>query len=87
MTLQHTVAGEQRPVVLHHKGKGETVDEGKRSLTGSVIESPDHTLPVEFRNMEPVPDKIVASVPTQLALEQQVRDDELEWQTENGFDE
>ena len=45
---QYTVAGEQHPAVLHHEGKGETVDQGKRWLAGSVVESPDHTLPVQF---------------------------------------
>ena len=84
---QHTVPGQQCPAVLHHEGKGETVDERKRWLTISVAESPRHTLPVQFRDPEPAPDKIVASVATQLAFEQQVRDHQLQRKTENGFHE
>ncbi len=84
---QPKVAGKQHPAVLRCEGKGETVDEGKRWFAASVVESLDDSLTVQFSDTEPAPDKIVASVPAQLAFKPQVRDHELERKTEHRLDE
>ena len=81
-----TVAGQQCPAVLHRDSKGEAVDERKRWFAVPVAKRTHHRRPVQFLDPQPELTEFLAAVLTQLPFVQQVRDYELHWKAENGFD-